>query len=81
MLEAFGFSHPPRWLPPVVRTALRMRAGVVSQLPPRRTSRLAADPGNRTYPGFPHGCDLAGVGAPEPVGIDEKWLRKPTRAD
>ncbi|GAB3454088.1 oxygenase MpaB family protein [Streptomonospora sediminis] len=76
--EAFGFAPPPRWLGPAVHTALRMRAAVETQLPPRRGSRLAADPGNRTYPGYPHGHDLADLGAPEPERIDPKWLRRPT---
>ncbi|MFD0773449.1 oxygenase MpaB family protein [Streptomonospora algeriensis] len=81
MLEAFGFTRPPRWVRPVVRAVLRARAGILTQMPPRRTSRLSADRGNRTYPGYPHGYGLENIGAPEPVGIDEKWLRKPTRSN
>ncbi|KII00165.1 hypothetical protein LP52_03695 [Streptomonospora alba] len=81
MLEAFGFARPPRWVRPMVRALLRMRAGILTQMPPRRTSRLSDDRGNRTYPGYPHGYALESIGAAEPVDIDEKWLRKPTRAD
>ncbi|MDT0304059.1 oxygenase MpaB family protein [Streptomonospora wellingtoniae] len=78
MLEAFGFAPAPRWLGRAVRTALRVRAGVVAQLPPRRVSRLSADRRNRTYPGYPDGYAVEDMGAPEPTGIDAKWLRAPT---
>ncbi|QBI53103.1 oxygenase MpaB family protein [Streptomonospora litoralis] len=73
--EAFGFAPAPRWMEPVVRTALRVRAGVETQLPPRRRSRLTADPRNRTYPGYPDGYAVESLGAPEPADIDPKWLR------
>lgn len=50
---AFGFPDPPRGLAPLLDTALRARALAVSVLPPRRRSKLARDPRNRSYPGYP----------------------------
>ncbi|MUL42595.1 DUF2236 domain-containing protein [Streptomonospora sp. PA3] len=77
MLEAFGFRPAPRWLRRMVDAALRLRARAVAQLPPRRVSRLAADKRNRTYPGWPGGYAVEQLGAPEPTGLDPRWLRSP----
>lgn len=78
MLEAFGFQAPPVWLARATHGALRIRAAIVRLLPPRRTSRLARDPGNRTYPGYPIGYRPADLGAPgPPATIDPRLLRSP----
>ncbi|QFZ17328.1 oxygenase MpaB family protein [Saccharothrix syringae] len=63
MLEAFGFPHQPRLLTAAARTALRLRAGVVRRMPPRRTARLTNDPRNRTYPNYPTGYRPSDLGA------------------
>jgi hypothetical protein len=62
ILASFGFPHPPAWLPALATTGLRFRAAIIRQLPPRRTSRLANDPTNRTYPGYPTGYHPSNLG-------------------
>lgn len=62
MRTAFGFEAAPAWVGRVTRGALRTRARVVARLPGRTTSRLARDPRNRTYPGYPQGYDPADLG-------------------
>jgi ER-bound oxygenase mpaB/B'/Rubber oxygenase, catalytic domain len=50
LIEAFGFPQPSplmRWLVP---GALRLRAGCLRLLPPRRKPRLRTETGNPTYP-------------------------------
>ena len=75
MLTAFGFSPPSPWFSRVERRGLRARATVVRHLPPRRTSALASQPGNRSYPGYPTGYRPADLGAPPPpADLDPKWL-------
>jgi hypothetical protein len=63
MRRAFGFEPAPQWTVWVTRAALQARAAVVRRLPPRMTNRLARDPGNRTYPGYPAGYRPANLGA------------------
>ncbi|KAA2266039.1 DUF2236 domain-containing protein [Solihabitans fulvus] len=76
MLNAFGFAEAPTWLKQAERAALRGRAAVVRQLPPRRWSRLARDSRNRTYPGYPDGYRPGDLGAPAPsTDLEDKWLR------
>jgi len=69
VLAAFGLPPAPRWATAAVQAGLRARAVTVrTLLPPRTRSRLAADPRNRTYPGYPAGyrpCDL-GARTPGP---------------
>jgi hypothetical protein len=62
MRTAFGFDAAPTWVGRVTRGALRKRARVVAHLPARMTSRLARDPRNRTYPGYPQGYRPADLG-------------------
>lgn len=86
MLTAFGFPAAPAWVSTCGRAALRARAGFVRRfLPARRTSKLAVQPRNRTYPGYPVGYTPADLGAPPaPAGIDPRWLGTepaPHRAD
>lgn len=64
VLAAFGLAPPPRWVAETVQAGLRARAVIVrTLLPPRRNSRLAVDPGNRTYRGYPTGFRPADLGA------------------
>ncbi|MCP2262504.1 hypothetical protein (DUF2236) [Streptoalloteichus tenebrarius] len=76
VLDAFGFDPAPAWLRRLVPAALRARSAVVRHLPPRRTSRMAHDRRNRTYPGYPRGYRVSDLGAPEPDGIDPRWLAR-----
>ncbi len=63
-LAAFGFAPAPRWAATGVRAGLRTRAAAVRLLlPPRPRSRATADPGNRSYPGYPVGYRPADLGA------------------
>ncbi|MEV6343163.1 oxygenase MpaB family protein [Actinoplanes sp. NPDC051851] len=62
MLRAFGFTPAPRWVTAVGETGLRARSRVVRLLPPRKTSTLAVQPGNRTYPGYPDGYHPSDLG-------------------
>jgi hypothetical protein len=62
MRAAFGFAAAPAWVAKSARGALRMRAGVVARMPARKTNRLASDPRNRTYPGYPQGYRPADLG-------------------
>ncbi|SHG87621.1 oxygenase MpaB family protein [Streptoalloteichus hindustanus] len=78
--KSFGFRPAPAWLRRLVPAALRARSAVVRLLPPRRSSRLAHDRHNRTYPGYPTGYTIAELGAPEPTDIDPRWLaRRPKK--
>jgi hypothetical protein len=77
MLTAFGFPAAPAWVGAVARAGLRARSAVVRLLPRRRRSRLAREPRNRTYPGYPSGYQPEDLGAPEPPGdLDPRWLRR-----
>jgi hypothetical protein len=66
MLAAFGFPAAPPWLRRAVSVALRARSAVVRVPPPRRVSRPARDPRNRTYPGCPRGYRPSDLGVPPP---------------
>ena len=67
VLAAFGLPPAPRWAAAATRAGLRARAAAVrTLLPPRTRSRLAADPRNRSYPGYPAGYRPSDLGAPVP---------------
>jgi len=73
---AFGFPAAPAGFAPLVRAALRARSAVVRPLPPRRRSKLAWEPRNRTYPGYPTGWTPADLGAPPPPPALDPRLRR-----
>jgi hypothetical protein len=62
MRTAFGFAEAPKWAVRATNAALGLRAAVVRRLPVRTVNRLARDPRNRTYPGYPDGYRLADLG-------------------
>ncbi|MFF5083293.1 oxygenase MpaB family protein [Actinoplanes sp. NPDC000266] len=62
MLRAFGFDPAPRWVTTVAGAGLRARAGALRFLPPRRESVLGVSRHNRTYPGYPRGYEISGLG-------------------
>jgi hypothetical protein len=66
MLTAFGFGRPRPGTARAVKAALRGRSALVRVLPPRRRSKLAWEPRNRTYPGYPAGYSPADLGPPPP---------------
>jgi len=77
LLDAFGFPPVPAWLTALSEAGVRFRSAVVRELPPRRHSKLANDPRNRTYPGYPEGYDPSQMGAGEPPSdIDPSLLRR-----
>ncbi|MBB2940857.1 hypothetical protein FB565_000561 [Actinoplanes lutulentus] len=77
MLSAFGFKPAPRWVPALAAASLKARAAGVRLLPPRRTSRLAVEPGNRTYPGYPDGVNISDLGPPPaPADLAAEHLRR-----
>ena len=77
MRTAFGFAAAPAWVGPLTRGALRTRAAVLRLMPARSTSRLARDPRNRTYPGYPDGYQPTDLGVAEPPGgLDLGFLRQ-----
>jgi hypothetical protein len=54
VLAAFGFAPAPAWVSAAGRASLRARALAVRWLwPARQVSKLAVQPRNRTYPGYP----------------------------
>ncbi len=61
MLEAFGFPRPFGFMPPLARSALKMRGKFVRFLPPRKQPHFFTDIPNRTYP---HGYEIAELGPP-----------------
>jgi ER-bound oxygenase mpaB/B'/Rubber oxygenase, catalytic domain len=73
---AFGFPAARAGVAPLVRSALRARSAVVRPLPPRRRSKLAWEPRNRTYPGYPTGWTPADLGAPPPPQELDPELRR-----
>ncbi|OLR92047.1 oxygenase MpaB family protein [Actinokineospora bangkokensis] len=75
MLRAFGFPAAPSLVRRAVPLALKARGGVVRWLPPRRVSRLARDPKNRSYPGYPEGYHPSDLGVAEPVPVADEHLR------
>jgi hypothetical protein len=77
MRHAFGFADAPRWMTTTAHVGLRARAEIVRLLPPRRRSKLAEAPRNRTYPGYPNGYRPGDLSAPPPpADPDPRWLRK-----
>jgi hypothetical protein len=64
----FGRSRPAPWIGGATRSALRARAILVRFSPPRRTSRLTAEPNNRTYPGYPVGYGPSDLARATPSG-------------
>ncbi len=64
MLEAFGFPRPMRFMPALVRLALKMRGKLVRFLPPRKAPHFFTDTRNRTYP---KGYEISRLGPPELV--------------
>jgi hypothetical protein len=81
LLGGLGLPTPARWQRAAAAGALRVRASVVRRMPPRRVP--AFDDGSvrfRTYPGYPDGYDLGGIGAPDPPpGIDPQRLDRGVR--
>jgi len=78
MLTAFDFAPVPATVSAAVRFALHARSATVRCLPPRRHNRLARQPRNRTYPGYPDGYRPADLGAPPPPStMDSARLRRP----
>jgi hypothetical protein len=73
---AFGFPAAAAGVAPLVRAAMRARSAVVRPLPPRRRSKLAWEPRNRTYPGYPTGWTPSGLGAPPPPPDLDPELRR-----
>lgn len=77
LLDAFGFPPAPAWLSAASAFGLRARSAYVRELPPRRSSKLARDPKNRSYPGYPTGYDPSDLGSGEPPpDIDPSLLRR-----
>lgn len=72
MLSAFGFRAAPAWMTSVGQGALRGRARLVRRLPPRRRSKAARDPRNRTYPGYPAGYRPSDLGADQDGGCPRR---------
>ncbi|WP_246081872.1 oxygenase MpaB family protein [Nocardioides litoris] len=63
LIDAFGYAAPSPALRRASTAALRVRAGVVALLPPRRTARLGVDtPRIRSYRGPITRTDLEGMG-------------------
>ncbi|MGC4896248.1 oxygenase MpaB family protein [Micromonospora sp. DT31] len=78
MRAAFGLPAAPRWLSTALTGGLRARAAAVRLMPPRTTSRLTRDPGNRSYPGYPVGYEPTDLGAPPPPpDLDPTWPAGP----
>lgn len=76
MLVAFGFPAAGPRTAALARAGLRARSRLVRWLPPRRRSKLAREPRNRTYPGYPAGRSPADLGAPPPpAGLDPAFRR------
>ena len=50
LLDAFGYSPPPRWFRWLVELSLRIRARVIPLLPRRRHPRLITNERMRSYP-------------------------------
>lgn len=74
---AFGFPAAPPGTAPLVRAAVRGRSALVRPLPARRRSKLAREPRNRTYPGYPTGYTPADLGPPPPPpDLDPGLLRR-----
>lgn len=70
MLSAFGFSAAPVWMQKAANRALVARSKAVRLMPPRKVSKAARAPRNRTYPGYPTGY------RPADLGVDQDHGRK-----
>ncbi|MGW0177579.1 oxygenase MpaB family protein [Rhodococcus sp. NPDC003322] len=68
MLSAFGFRAAPGWMRVVADRALDARARALRFFPPRSTSTITRESGNRTYPGYPAGYRPGDLGADQDNG-------------
>ncbi|MCK9896358.1 oxygenase MpaB family protein [Frankia sp. AgB32] len=59
--EALGMSEPSPWIRGLNRLALRGH-GLAERAMPTTMARIMTRPTARTYPGYPHGYDLADIG-------------------
>ena len=64
--RAFGFPDPPRWMSRLVHRSLRAHAWAERILPKRKVSRLTKGPIIRSYPGYPAGYTVSGLGTGKP---------------
>ncbi len=62
LIEAFGFPEPSRFMRWAVPSLLKLRAGVLRWLPPRRRPRLRTE---MVHPSHPHGYVIEQLGPPE----------------
>ncbi|WP_418959840.1 oxygenase MpaB family protein [Streptomyces tritici] len=60
-LDALGLPAPPLWARVAHRAGVRGHARA-ERVAPRLMARLMTRPTARTYPGYPHGYDLADIG-------------------
>ena len=61
-VEAFGFPKPTRFMRWAVPSILKLRAGLLRWLPPRRRPRLRTE---MVHPSHPHGYVIEQLGPPE----------------
>jgi len=64
LIVAFGFSQPSQWMRWLVPVLLRLRAGLLRRLPPRRQPRLRTEMG---HPSHPQGYLIEQLGPKEKV--------------
>ncbi len=62
LIKDFGFPEPSRFMRWAVPSLLKLRAGVLRWLPPRRHPRLRTEMG---HPSHPHGYVIEQLGPPE----------------
>jgi hypothetical protein len=62
LLTAFGFPEPSRLMRWAVPSLLKLRAGILRYLPPRRHPRLRTE---MVHPSHPHGYVIEQLGPPE----------------
>jgi hypothetical protein len=63
MLRAVGLPSAPGWVGALVTGVMRLRAGVLRRLPPRRRPRLIT---RIPTPSYPHGYRVEQLGADRP---------------
>jgi hypothetical protein len=68
-IAAFGFPRPLPLTRLLLRSALKLRGGVVRWLPPRREPHFFTDSPNRTHP---DGYRIAGLGPPRLVAAERR---------
>jgi hypothetical protein len=68
LIEGFGFPRPSPVLRRVIDGALRLRAGALRWLPPRRHPRLRTEMRHRSYPGGYQIEELGPATDPQPPG-------------